>query len=66
MVATVGLAQCREGMLEPAILTSGDDVRGVVRLLGGGLRYSASDVVAYLTGRPRTAAVRAASSRAAL
>lgn len=60
LVATVGLGQWREGGPEPAILTSGDDLRGVARLLGGGTRYSASDVVAYLTDGPGTAPVQAA------
>ena len=60
LVATVGLGQWREGGPEPAILTSGDDLRGVARVLGSGTRYSASDVVAYLTDGTGTAPVQAA------
>ena len=60
LVATVGLGQWREGGLEPAILTSGDDLRGVARVLGSGTRYSASDVVTYLIDGTGTAPVQAA------
>jgi NAD(P)H-dependent flavin oxidoreductase YrpB (nitropropane dioxygenase family) len=56
LVATVGLAQWRADGPEPPILTSGDDLRGVAHLLGGGAGYSASDVLEYLTGpSPSTA-----------
>ena len=51
LVATVGLGQWREGRPEPAIVTSGDDLRGVAALLEGRARYSASDVLDYLAAR---------------
>ncbi len=51
LVATVGLGQWREGRPEPAIVTSGDDLRGVAALLEGRSRYSASDVLDYLAAR---------------
>jgi nitronate monooxygenase len=51
LVATAGLPQVRAGKLvEPAIVTMGDDVKGVTRFLApGATDYSAADVIATLT-----------------
>ena len=49
LVSTVGLGQWRETGPEPAILTSGDEVGGIARLLDRNARYSAADVLDYLT-----------------
>jgi nitronate monooxygenase len=50
LLATVGLGQRRKAGPEPPIVTSGDDLSGVARLLEGGkTSYSAADVVAHLT-----------------
>lgn len=49
LLTTAGLGQWRGGELEPAILTSGDDLAGVARLLEGRATYSAADVLAVLT-----------------
>ncbi|HEY6554071.1 MAG TPA: nitronate monooxygenase, partial [Vicinamibacteria bacterium] len=53
LLATAGLGQWRAEGPEPAIVTSGDELRQVAGLLHGERRsYSAADVVAYLTDRP--------------
>lgn len=53
LLATVGLGQRRKTGSEPPIVTSGDDLSGVARLLDGGkASYSAADVVAHLTTGP--------------
>ena len=53
LLATAGLGQWRADGPEPAIVTSGDELREVAGLLDGERRsYSAADVVAYLTDRP--------------
>jgi len=53
LVATVGLGQWRAERAEPALVTAGDDVVGLVRLMPDGSNsYSASDVIAYLLDRP--------------
>jgi hypothetical protein len=53
-MATAGLAQWRAGAPEPAIVTAGDDLKDLSRLMPAGLdSYSAADVVDYLLGRPR-------------
>ena len=53
LLATIGLAQVRdEGVLEPPLLTSGDDLTELTRFLGSRKRYAASEVVSYLLGRP--------------
>jgi hypothetical protein len=52
-MATAGLAQWRAGAPEPAIVTSGDDLKDLARLLPSGSdSYTAADVVDYLLGRP--------------
>jgi len=54
LMATAGLAQWRAGAPEPAIVTSGDDLKDLARLLPSGSdSYTAADVVDYLLGRPR-------------
>ena len=52
LMANVGLGQIkRDGTEEPVLVTSGDDVAHVSRLLAGGrTTYSAGDVVTYLLG----------------
>ena len=50
LMACVGLPQQREGgMLEPPLVTSGDDLVQLGRFLQGRTRYTAADVVEYLT-----------------
>ena len=51
LLATIGLAQTREGgRAEPPLLTGGDDLAQLGGFLGGRTRYSAADVVSYLLG----------------
>ena len=51
LTAAVGLAQRRHGVPEPPILTAGNDLEELGRLLGPGkLTYRAADVVKYLLG----------------
>ena len=53
LLATVGLGQWRSMRPEPALVTAGDDLAGLVRLLPDGRSsYSTSDVIAYLLDRP--------------
>jgi len=53
LVATVGLGQWRNMWPEPALVTAGDDVAGLGRLMPvGRSSYSAADVIAYLLDRP--------------
>lgn len=50
LLATIGLGQRRDALVEAAILTSGVDLPEIGRFFTGGRRrYSAADVVAYLT-----------------
>ena len=50
LCASIGSPQVRDdGSLEPAIITSGDEVLNLGRFLDGRTRYTASDVIAYLT-----------------
>ena len=52
LLATPGLGLRRADGPEPAIVTSGNDLRGVARLLAAGKAdYTAADVIAYLTGQ---------------
>ncbi len=52
LLATVGLGQRRDGWAEPAIVTAGDDLEQLARLLpDDGSSYAAADVVAYLLDR---------------
>jgi len=51
LVADVGHAQTRDdGTVERPLLTAGDDLHGLRGVLGGRVRHSARDVVAYLPG----------------
>jgi len=51
LLATIGLAQLREGgAVEPPLLTSGDDVENLALFLGGRTHYAAADVVRWLLG----------------
>jgi nitronate monooxygenase len=54
LVATIGLGQLRGRDVEPGIVTSGDDLSGLVRFMErGATRYAAADVIArILRGRP--------------
>jgi nitronate monooxygenase len=50
LCAGIGLAQVRDdGALEPAIITSGDDVLHLAKFLEGRRSYGAADVLEYLT-----------------
>lgn len=50
LCAAIGVPQVREGgFVEPAIVTSGDDVVNLATFLDGRTHYRASDVIAYLT-----------------
>ena len=51
LLATIGLAQARGGgLLEPPLLTGGDDLAQLGGFLRGRTHYSAADVVSYLLG----------------
>lgn len=53
LTACIGLPQTRvDGFQEPAIVTSGDDVKHLAHFLGDRTHYAASDVIAYLTAEP--------------
>lgn len=57
LAATAGLAQVRDGVAEPAIVTAGNEVADLARLMAPGrLNYSAEDVVQYLRGSRAVAA----------
>jgi nitronate monooxygenase len=50
LLATVGLGQTRDGVAEPALVTSGDDFSFLSHVTGGeDVDYGAADVIAYLT-----------------
>ena len=50
LCAGIGMAQVRDGgVVEPALVTSGDDVSHLRWFLGGRARYGAHDVLRYLT-----------------
>jgi NAD(P)H-dependent flavin oxidoreductase YrpB (nitropropane dioxygenase family) len=52
LVATIGLGQWRVGRPEPALVTAGDDVAGLLRFMPEGrTSYAARDVIAYLLDR---------------
>ena len=51
LAATVGHAQVREEGLEPALVTSGDDLLDLPERFRSSDSYSAGDVVDYLSGR---------------
>jgi hypothetical protein len=51
LMANIGLAQVRAGgVVEPPLLTSGDDLRHLARFLGTREEYSARDVVEHVLG----------------
>jgi nitronate monooxygenase len=54
LTSTIGLGQIQSGgYREPALLTAGDEVTGLARLLPAGRNtYSAADVIHYLMGEP--------------
>ncbi len=53
LTATIGMGQRRQGVGEPPIVTAGNDLQELGRLLGPGRHaYAAADVVAYLLGAP--------------
>lgn len=57
LMATVGLGQVRHGITEPPIVTAGNEVAEVARLLGDGDdSYSAADVMRYLQGKTTASA----------
>jgi NAD(P)H-dependent flavin oxidoreductase YrpB (nitropropane dioxygenase family) len=51
LFAAVGYAQPREGGFEPPLVTSGDDLVGLTRCLGGRTSYTASEALDYLYER---------------
>ncbi|HUL71368.1 MAG TPA: nitronate monooxygenase, partial [Gemmatimonadales bacterium] len=49
LMANIGHGQVRdEGLTEPPLITSGDDLVRMGELLAGRTHYSAADVIAYL------------------
>lgn len=53
LLATAARGMRRADGPEPGIVTSGNDLHGVARLLDAGKAgYAAADVIAYLTGQP--------------
>ena len=56
LMANIGHGQVRkDGVIEPPILTAGDDLKALGRFLGDRERYSAADVIEYLLGGMREA-----------
>ena len=52
LMANIGLPQLRDGgVLEPPLLTSGDDLLAIASFLAGRTRYHASDVIDALLAR---------------
>ncbi|MCL4866590.1 MAG: nitronate monooxygenase, partial [Gemmatimonadales bacterium] len=52
LMADIGAGQVREGgMVEPPLVTSGDDLRDIGTFLAGRSSYSAGDVLAHLLAR---------------
>lgn len=54
LMANIGLAQVRDGVEEPPLLTSGDDLLKLGQFLDGRETYTAADVVEYLTAGARS------------
>jgi len=53
LAATVGYGQVRDGQIEPSLVTAGNEVAELSRLVAPGEdRYGAGDVVRYLRGGP--------------
>jgi nitronate monooxygenase len=51
LAATVGLGQWRDGVAEPPLITAGDEVADLARLVPAGAEsYRAKDVIRYLRG----------------
>jgi hypothetical protein len=51
LMANVGHPQVRQdGRIEPPLITSGDDLKGIARFSGGRLDYTAAEVIDYLLG----------------
>ena len=51
LAATVGLGQSRDGIAEPALITAGDEVADLARVVPTGAdHYTAADVINYLRG----------------
>jgi len=51
LTSNIGQAQVRaNGVIEPPLLTSGDDLETIASFLAGRAKYSAADVVSYLLG----------------
>jgi len=66
LLATVGHAQVREdGMAEPPVVTSGDDLKVLGGFLAGRTHYAAGEVVAWLLGTPPPGAPAGGEARAA-
>ena len=55
LMADVGLPQWHDGMPEPELITSGDDLASIAALAGPHGRYGAEDVLKYLTSHRGTA-----------
>ena len=63
LFTTIGLGQLRDGQVEPAIVTVGDDISNLARFLPEGkTSYTAADVVDYLLGHRAGAAARPAEA----
>jgi NAD(P)H-dependent flavin oxidoreductase YrpB (nitropropane dioxygenase family) len=55
LLSTIGLGQLREeGLVEPPLLTSGDEVVLLAAFLNGRTHYAAADAVRYLLGDARS------------
>jgi len=56
LLANIGHGQVRkDGVVEPPILTAGDNLKALGGFLGDRERYSAADVIEYLLGGMREA-----------
>lgn len=58
LMSNIGHAQTRTDGAEPALLTSGDDLRDMARFTRGRLDYTAADVLGYLLGAPSSDGIR--------
>ena len=60
LAATAGLGQSRSGVPEPALVTAGDEVAALARVIPAGAdHYAAADVIRYLRGGVERMAVGA-------
>ncbi len=50
LMSDVGLGQVREGVIEPELITSGDDLSSILAVAGGAEGYSAGQALNYLLG----------------